>query len=203
MNSGATHPVRLLVEWKLVLSNICPSHFKLLKFFAPGNNRSKWGDFEDWHRGVRVQSLAGGDHHGQLWEEDTLHLPRVGSAGMKLMYRQLWSKNDNTLCWGWDILDVMWQPFGFVGSLLSVCPKASQRPFLNSCLVGQAPAGRLFETCPEYNHWKATFRRAGYNPYNPGNKHILGGECAVCLLRELCALAMLETDCWVSNGTST
>jgi len=32
-----------------------------------------------------------------------------------------------------------------------------------------APAGRLFETCPEYNQWKAIFHTAGYIPHSPGS----------------------------------
>ena len=67
----------------LVCKYICPSDSKLMKraFLWLGNNRGWAGDFEDRHRGLRVQGLAGGDHHGQLWQEDPLHLPRVGTAG--------------------------------------------------------------------------------------------------------------------------
>ena len=36
----------------------------------------------------------------------------------------------------------------------------------------QAPAGRRFETCPEYNQWKAVFYTAGYIPHNPGDKEV-------------------------------
>ena len=31
----------------------------------------------------------------------------------------------------------------------------------------QAPAGRPFETCPEYEEWKLIFYKAGYTPYTP------------------------------------
>ena len=67
----------------LVCKYIFRSHFILMKwaFLWLGNNRGRAGDLEDRHRGVRVQSLAGGGHHGKLRKEDPLHLPRVGTAG--------------------------------------------------------------------------------------------------------------------------
>ena len=72
--------------------------------------------------------------------------------------------------------------FGFVGSSFCFLRQTETEsgqdhfhwnPFFDPLIAiecSQAPADRVFETCPEYEKWKKIFHRAGYTPHDPGKR---------------------------------